>query len=123
MADLLTVDGRGTIGTDGKPTVNLVFEVNCDAAIELAGESVFQSPIIRERVDSLNNVICHLQQQNVQLLTNENNYLFEINRLKNELVLKTAQCSELQNVMKVLAASNEKLQKDLIVVAARANSN
>ena len=122
MADLLTIDGRGTIGTDGKPTVNLVFEVNCDAAIELAGESVFQSPIIRERVDSLNNVICHLQQQNVQLLTNENNYLFEINRLKNELVLKTAQCSELQNVMKVLAASNEKLQKDLIVVAARANS-
>jgi hypothetical protein len=49
--------------------------------------------------------------------------LFEINRLKNELVLKTAQCSELQNVMKVLAASNEKLQKDLIVIAARANSN
>ena len=123
MADLLTIDGQGTIGTDGKPTVNLVFEVNCDAAIELAGESVFQSPIIRERVDSLNNVICHLQQQNVQLLTNENNYLFEINRLKNELVLKTAQCSELQNVMKVLAASNEKLQKELIVIAARANSN
>lgn len=123
MADLLTIDGRGTIGTDGKPTVNLVFEVNCDAAIELAGESVFQSPIIRERVDSLNNVICHLQQQNVQLLTNENNYLFEINRLKCELVLKTAQCSELQNVMKVLAASNEKLQKELIVIAARANSN
>jgi len=123
MADLLTIDGRGTIGTDGKPTVNLVFEVNCDAAIELAGESVFQSPIIRERVDSLNNVIFHLQQQNVQLLTNENNYLFEINRLKNELVLKTAQCSELQNVMKVLAASNEKLQKELIVIAARANSN
>jgi hypothetical protein len=123
MADLLTIDGRGTIGTDGKPTVNLVFEVNCDAAIELAGESVFQSPIIRERVDSLNNVICHLQQQNVQLLTNENNYLFEINRLKNELVLKTAQCSELQNVIKTLAASNKKLQKDLIVVAARANSN
>ncbi len=122
MADLLTIDGRGTIGTDGKPTVNLVFEVNCDSAIELAGESVFQSPIIRERVDSLNNVICHLQQQNVQLLTNENNYLFEINRLKNELVLKTAQCSELQNVMKVLAASNEKLRKDLIVVAARSNS-
>jgi hypothetical protein len=123
MADLLTIDGRGTIGTDGKPTVNLVFEVNCDAAIELAGESVFQSPIIRERVDSLNNVICHLQQQNVQLLTNENNYLFEINRLKNELVLKKAQCSELQNVIKTLAASNKKLQKDLIVVAARANSN
>ena len=123
MADLLVLDGRGTLGTDGKPTVNLVFEVNCDAAIELAGESVFQSPIIRERVDSLNNVICHLQQQNVQLLTNENNYWFEINRLKNELVLKTAQCSELQNVMKVLAASNEKLQKDLIVIAARANSN
>jgi hypothetical protein len=64
-----------------------------------------------------------LQQQNVQLLTNENNYLFEINRLKNELVLKTAQCSELQNVMKVLASSNEKLQKELIVIAARANSN
>ncbi len=123
MADLLTLDGRGTLGTDGKPTVNLVFEVNCNAAIELAGESVFQSPIIRERVDSLNNVICHLQQQHVQLLTNENNYLFEINRLKNELVLKTAQCSELQNVIKALVTSNEKLKKDLIVVAARANSN
>jgi len=123
MADLLTIDGRGTIGTDGRPTVNLVFEVDCDAAIELAGESVFQSPIIRERVDSLNNVICHLQQQHLQLLTNENNYLLEINRLKCELVSKTAQCSELQNVIKTLAASNEKLQKDLIVVAARANSN
>jgi hypothetical protein len=123
MADLLTLDGRGTVGKDGKPTVNLVFEVNCDAAIELAGESVFQSPIIRERVDSLKNVICHLQQQHVQLLTIENNYLFEINRLKNELVLKTAQCSELQNVIKALVASNEKLKKDLIVVAARANSN
>lgn len=123
MADLLVLDGRGTLGTDGKPTVTLVFEVNCDAAIELAGESVFQSPIIRERVDSLNNVICHLQQQRVQLLTNENNYLFEINRLKNELVSKTAQCSELQNVINALVVSNEKLKKDLIVVAARANSN
>jgi hypothetical protein len=123
MADLLILDGRGTLGTDGKPTVNLVFEVNCDAAIELAGESVVQSPIIRERVDSLNNVICHLQQQRVQLLTNENNYLFEINRLKNELVSKTAQCSELQNVIKTLIVSNKKLKKNLIVVAARANSN
>jgi hypothetical protein len=73
MADLLTLNGQGTVGTDGKPLVNIVFEVNCDTAIELAGESVFQSPIIRERVDSLNNVICHLQQQHFQLLTSENN--------------------------------------------------
>jgi hypothetical protein len=51
MADLLTLNGRGTVGTDGKPLVNIVFKVNCDTAIELAGESVFQLPIIRERVE------------------------------------------------------------------------
>jgi hypothetical protein len=123
MADLLTIDGRGTVGTDGKPTVNQVFEVNCDTAVELARESVFQSPIIRERVNSLNNVICQLQQQHVQLLSKKNNYLFEINRFKNELFFKTAECSELQNVIKALVASKEKLKKDLIVVASRANSN
>jgi hypothetical protein len=49
--------------------------------------------------------------------------LFEINRLKNELVLKTAKCSELQNVIKALVASNKKLKKDLVEVAARANSD
>ena len=120
MSNLVSLEGRGTIGPDGKPVVNLIIEVNCDTSIEMAGESVFQSPIIKERMDSLNGIIAHLQQQQMQSNVNEKNNLFEISRLKSDLFLKTNECFELLNAVNSLMAVNERLKKEL---ASRSQSN
>jgi hypothetical protein len=86
----------------------------------MAGESVFQSPIIKERMDSLNGIIAHLQQQQMQSNVNEKNNLFEIGRLKSDLFLKTNECFELLNAVNSLMAVNERLKKEL---ASRSQSN
>jgi hypothetical protein len=120
MSNLVSLEGKGAIGPDGKPVVNLIIEINCDTTIDMAGESVFQSPIIKERMDSLYGTISRLQQQQMQSNVNEKNILFEIGRLKSDLFLKTNECFELRNAVKSLMAANDRLKKEL---ASRSQSN
>jgi hypothetical protein len=123
MSSLINgLSGQGSVGDDGKPAVNMVIEINADAVIELAGESVFQSPIIKAKIDSLNNTILHLQRQQIQLKSDVNNGLYEINRLKNEVFIKTNECVGLRNSVNSLVYSSEKLRKDLIESMSRVNN-
>jgi hypothetical protein len=123
MSSLLNgLNRQGSVGADGKPAVNMVMEINSDAVIELAGESVFQSPIIKAKFDLLNNTISQLQQQQTQLKFDVNNNLYEINRLKNEVFIKTNECIGLRNSVNSLLYSNEKLKKDLIDAVSRVNN-
>jgi hypothetical protein len=123
MSSLLNgLNGQGSVGDDGKPTVNMVIKINADAVIELAGESVFQSPIIKAKIDLLNNTILQLQRQQTQHKIDINNNLYEINRLKNEVFVKTNECVGLRNSVNSLVYSSEKLRKDLIECMSRANN-
>jgi hypothetical protein len=93
------ISGKGKLSGDGKPEVVISIDLNCDRLLQLAGDSVFESKKVKEKISQLQKINQDQKGQIEFYQASRVNMIAEIGMLRRALRRKEVDCLNLSSTV------------------------
>jgi hypothetical protein len=94
------ISGKGKLSGDGKPEVVISIDLNCDRLLQLAGDSVFESKKVKEKISQLQKANQDQKGQIEFYQASRVNMIAEVGMLRRVLRRKEVDCLNLSSTVK-----------------------